>query len=122
MNAVREFLDESVCAGQLMWNNAFGPIDFFNDIAWIRRDLLIRHKPVFLAPNERLSQIDWIVNNIQPGQDISPSHPECRDRNQVAMLDAVSPQVLFFDMSRRDFQCVAYPLGRIESAPGVRRI
>ena len=105
-----------------MRHDTFGPIHFFYDIARIRGDLLVQYQTILLTSNERLRQIDRIINNIEPRQDVTAPYPVCGYGYQITVLDTVSPKIFFFEVSGRYFQRVAFPFPGGEAAPGVRCI
>src|SRR5262245_45058594 len=53
----REPADVVVRARQIMRNNTLGPVDFGDDSARIRRNLLVDIEPVFRASNQRLTEV-----------------------------------------------------------------
>ncbi|PYS51266.1 MAG: hypothetical protein DMG13_19000 [Acidobacteria bacterium] len=102
-----------------MRHNAFGPVDFFHDTARVWGDLLVQYQTIFLTSNQRLRQINGIVNDIEPGQNVTAPYPVGGYGRQVAVLDTIPPKIFFFDVRGRYFQRVAFPLPGGEAAPSV---
>src|SRR6266699_6159434 len=77
---------------------------------------------IFLATNQRLREINRIIDDVQPRQNISTADPVGGDFSQIAVLNTISAQILFLHVRGGDLQHVPNPLGGVEPSPGVRRI
>ena len=85
----------------------------------MRRHLRVERQPVLGAADERFGQVDRVVNDVDPRQDVAAANPEAGDLGLIAGHRAVAADVVLFQVRRGDPQHVAFPRGGGEPAPRV---
>ena len=117
-----KFVEECVGAGEMIRHDADGAIDFFDRLAGIRIDLLVRGGDEVSGAYERLFEVGGIVNHDGDGEVIAVAHDVRADGGVGAARDAVAANPAFFQMIGDDGQRVAFPFAGGETLPGVASV